>query len=624
MKPRGIAFRAGYIASTLLLAGIAVADEWRSPTKEHRSESRLYVLKVNNGAKTLTLKQDTGNGFAVKWSIKYPQKQAPVVAYITENGRYVVLRDVWHGVGYGKSLVFIGPAGKVLETYEIKDFLDQEEILYAPHTVSSLWWSMGGTFFFDDAQRKFQLITVRGTIVSFDLQSGAQDVMTVALRGAIQNGVLPEARRLLASDSLESIQKGIEQIARLKDRESVPRLKELMYDPADFGKEREPGQPVMAFDMQRSAGSALSVILGADAAPVFEVKIANANSRAQSTWIDLLEEIGAAGDSRSVLEVAEDEGSGNRIQAIKAILENGGNAALRTHPEWLSHVDEDVRFRAVKLLPVFGDSRDYDHLMQALDDEDTSVSIWALRGIINLDPPDLVDVLSEIAEAESHNWYELAVIELAKHGDSKHQARLVEWMSALTGDREGRSGLPFGLFDVELISKALAESQPPGAAEALTKASSIEEPLIKIPALGGLAAMGDDDALIELRQLTREGKALDRRRAIKWIGYCKDTGFIPELTAMLDDREPWIRDAARAALVELGVAVPNPPKTATMSLAGTEKIALNASEPTALESVANSGDGAEQPVTAILAALGVLAVGAAVLLVRRRYLRYRA
>ena len=74
----------------------------------------------------------------------------------------------------------------------------------------------------------------------------------------------------------------------------------------------------------------------------------------------------------------------------------------------------------------------------------------------------------------------------------------------------------------------------------------------KIGVLGTLAAMGHKDVLPELRKLAIEGDALDRSRAIEWLGFCKDAGFITELTAMLDDREPWIREAAEKALAAIG------------------------------------------------------------------------
>lgn len=76
METRGTAYRAACATVALLLVGLVTASGG-PPRKEHWSEDRSHVLKVDVKAKTLTLKHDTGNGFAVDWSIKFPQELCP-------------------------------------------------------------------------------------------------------------------------------------------------------------------------------------------------------------------------------------------------------------------------------------------------------------------------------------------------------------------------------------------------------------------------------------------------------------------------------------------------------------------------------------------------------------------
>jgi hypothetical protein len=115
------------------------ADSWGPPPKEHWSNDRQFVLFVSElawGQSKLVLKERGRNGFRLRWIAFH---STPVQAFITDDGRYIVLRDQWGQVGYGKVLTFFGPDGRVLASYTLEQLLPFDEILEVPTTMSSRW-----------------------------------------------------------------------------------------------------------------------------------------------------------------------------------------------------------------------------------------------------------------------------------------------------------------------------------------------------------------------------------------------------------------------------------------------------------------------------------------------------
>jgi hypothetical protein len=107
----------------------------------------------------LVLEERGQNGFRSRWIAFHP---TPVQAFIPDDGRYVVLRDRWGQVGYGKVLTFFGPDGRVLASYTLEQLLPFDEIWEVPITASSRWWGSNALFFFRQGQKQFAFVTERG------------------------------------------------------------------------------------------------------------------------------------------------------------------------------------------------------------------------------------------------------------------------------------------------------------------------------------------------------------------------------------------------------------------------------------------------------------------------------
>jgi hypothetical protein len=207
---------------TLLLATVAafaypafpLIDSWGPPRTEHWSSSRAYVVRVDDFSKTLTLRNVSGKGSAHSWQIKYPQEfrpgypGAPNMAYVSDDGKHVVLCNVHGRLGFGKVLVFLGKDGSVASSYELSEFLSKNEILSAIHTISSIWWAEYDLHFLDESLGQFQLVTMAGTVLAFDLRTGKKIELGKTETHAIREKGIASARKLLDSDNVETRARG--------------------------------------------------------------------------------------------------------------------------------------------------------------------------------------------------------------------------------------------------------------------------------------------------------------------------------------------------------------------------------------------------------------------------------
>ena len=116
----------------LFLGRVGGADHGGRRRTQYRSSNRQYALNVAwPDNKKLTLFKTTPTGGREElWSRPYVDETwPPHVAYVADDGQHVVLRDVYHNLGHGKVLVFLGPKGNVLRSYELADLLTQDQIL---------------------------------------------------------------------------------------------------------------------------------------------------------------------------------------------------------------------------------------------------------------------------------------------------------------------------------------------------------------------------------------------------------------------------------------------------------------------------------------------------------------
>src|SRR4051812_26528633 len=137
----------GVLASALastISSPRALADSWGPPASEHWSANGRFVLKVGwpNRVKGLSLWEQCEEGLKKHWERDYVDRTwPPHRAYVAQDGKNVVLQDVYHNLGYGQVIVILGEDGKILGSYELSDFLTQADLQTARRSVSSLWWN---------------------------------------------------------------------------------------------------------------------------------------------------------------------------------------------------------------------------------------------------------------------------------------------------------------------------------------------------------------------------------------------------------------------------------------------------------------------------------------------------
>jgi hypothetical protein len=174
---RGVAFK-GFLLGTLLsITTMAVrADDWAAPqTREVFSASREYFVRVTPG-------ESLGDtfGFAGQKKGKYAAAEfyrrhqdrsyrlvtevvllnpvAPVEFFVSDDGRLATI-DNWHNVGYGKVVSIYDSRGKVVQSYDLSDLFQDEEIKTFGRSVSSIHWRNGPAYIRQD--QKTLLITVK-------------------------------------------------------------------------------------------------------------------------------------------------------------------------------------------------------------------------------------------------------------------------------------------------------------------------------------------------------------------------------------------------------------------------------------------------------------------------------
>ena len=546
------------IAAAALLAVVPVsrpdawADEWGRPPSQYPSGNGRFILKVDAARGTLALQEKGQAGTSVRWSSRYPDtgakygRPAPVAAYITDDGKHVVLRDIWGKVGYGKVLIFLGPNGGVLSSYTLEQLLTNHEIMKYGLSESSRWWSKRTLFFLRPGQVQFAFVTQHGTIRLFDLATGSMLPLTPGRGRGVHSDALTLCRKGLVSRNAEERATGATIIGVLGDKHSVRRLKELLDDPASV---RTVGPPMHPFyDVRAAAGEALTAILGAEAAPLLEAKLSHANPQMARKWAELLGEIGAASSSPGVRKLARSRDATTRLIAVRAMLEGDDGTVIRENAEWLRDGDQRVRWQAIRALGEHARAQDASALRTALLDQDANCARSALEGLVRLDPPDIEELLHKCLRRGPHLAFG-ATLHLAERGDTDALRQIVLWIEALqTGTR---SGAGWGLLGVEKMCKILVKARPAGTRSALRAASENPNTRVQCDVLGALAALGDGGALKRVRRFARSGGYLDRAHAIDWLGVCRDRGSLGFLREQLSDPEPIVRDAARRALKQM-------------------------------------------------------------------------
>jgi len=186
---RHVLFKGFLLCMLLSVTTLAArADDWPgSQTKEVFSASREYFVRVIPG-------ESLGDtfGFAREKKGKYAAAEfyrrhqdrsyrlvaeavllnpvAPVEFFVSNDGRLATI-DNWHNVGYGKVVSIFDSRGKVVQSYELSDLFQDEEIKAFGRSVSSIHWRNGPAYIRQD--QKTLLITVKsGGDFLFGLETG--------------------------------------------------------------------------------------------------------------------------------------------------------------------------------------------------------------------------------------------------------------------------------------------------------------------------------------------------------------------------------------------------------------------------------------------------------------------
>nr|WP_298931564.1 hypothetical protein [uncultured Erythrobacter sp.] len=169
----------------LIVSDEACADSWAEPTtKQTLSENGLYrftveptpmesvlayfkdELKAEEEGRAVErpaplglLERKNADGeWEPVWAGPLANDIAPVEVQVSNDGRHIVTLDNWHSVGRGENVVVIyGPAGNLVRTMALTEFLPKEYFGALSHSVSSTSWRKDVGF---DAELSVLLIEV--------------------------------------------------------------------------------------------------------------------------------------------------------------------------------------------------------------------------------------------------------------------------------------------------------------------------------------------------------------------------------------------------------------------------------------------------------------------------------
>jgi HEAT repeat protein len=537
------------VAISFVLEQSSKADFWGPPQREHWSSNRHYVLRVGWPFANLTLFKVTKDGAERNVWSQPSVDGAPHMAYVADDGQHVVMRDRHANLGYGKVLTFLGPKGNVLQAYELADLLTQEQILDSCATVSSIWWSTPGWFDFLKGQQQFAFVTYHGAMDCFDVATGKRVSLDAKKRSEIQACALKEILPLLESADGEERCRGAQLCGAIRAVEAVPSLKKLLASHSDD-------------TAKVAAATALASIITVKSVPLIEEQLVESSRDAR---YGLLSAIGAIDSNTFGVIVtpqsaellaawrrfAKSPLADVREFAVEALLERDSAQCVYDRPELLKSSDEGIRRRAVRCLTERGDKRAIPLLRSAMNDGESSIRLWAFRGLAKYKPDDILDVIHHVAADKDGSVRYEAAMELARQGDKDAIAWFVDRTAALKDHKHDPKGMGSEHIYTPELCEFIVELKPPSAETALRQAYTNKCDKIRRPISGALAAFGDRAALRDLRQFASKGDALDRSGSIKMLGLVGDTESIPALRKALDDREPWVREAAKQALAVL-------------------------------------------------------------------------
>ena len=539
---------------------LAFGDTWGPPQKEHWSASEKWGLILGfKGGKTLSLCEKTEDALKEHWRRGYVDSVwPPHRAYVTNDGKYVVLRDVYSNLGYGKVIVILGDEGKILGSYELKDFLSAEDINQAERSVSSIWWNQHAWFSFIEDDSQFALVTQLGTVRSFDLAKGKLLDLSEDQRAKIVDLVRQEAEAWVESQNAGDRIRGITLLGGMGVREAIPTAKRLFYDKTPNGSRWRSGRPsVKIYGVQEAAARALIRLIGVDAIPIIEEELPKANWAMREELLDVLEkldmksdEIVETPDSAVVVEMwkrlAEHSLEDIRHPALCQVLQRDDGTYLFDHPELIESESDSVRATAVSVLARLESPKASTLLRKAITDKNETIRRSALRELIDQAPPDIEDVLLPYLDDQYASIRVDVICELACRGNSAATKKLTENIATLpTVDLEEDDSWA-RRHEIETLCKLIADRKLTEVRDSLESIRSVPATSTRIAVTGALAALGDSQALADLHRAAIEGEVRDRAHAIEMCRYLSDDESVAIVTKASEEER--LKYAATAKL----------------------------------------------------------------------------
>ncbi len=525
--------------SSILLCSIfwtnTHADSWGPPRAEHWSANKMWVLKVGwLDDSTLSLWERTDDGLKERWRRGYvDQVWPPHRAHVTNNGEFVVLRDIHHNLGYREVIAILGKDGNILGSYQLQEFLPLGEIRRAEHTVSSIWWSEHAWFSLIHDDRRFALVTQMGTVRCFDLPTGKLLDPSDDKRGEIVDLVRTDAEAWLKSEDFNFRIRGVTLLGAMRIKERTSSIEVLFHDRTPTGSVATKGKPgAVLHNVQTAAGLALVRLMGADAIPIIEEELGQANWYMREQMLGILNRLDAGGPDAvepselgDVLEMwkrlAKHSSHDIRHPALCQVLRRDATY-LFDHPELIHSGSDQVRTAAVWVLAETESPAALRLLREAINGEQDAVWRLALRALIAKRPPDIETVLQPYLE-DNDTWIRIDVIcELVCRENVAAMERLwrtiESWPNAELDGHDNRSRR----WEIQKLCMLIAARQLTEAREYLEGIRNVTACPTAVSVAGALAALGDDNALHDLHRMTSEGKARDRAIAIQMCRYLSD------------------------------------------------------------------------------------------------------
>lgn len=241
---------------TLLLSiprGIAHGDSW-GPIKETEvfSADRNYMLKVSPHQRRrrdmreecqATLYSLNGDSKTEIWTRYLINTRAPVRAFVSDTGKYVVTMDEWHGVGE-LPVVIYGARGRLVKAHSIKSLGLEGDIGHIRTTMGSHWWNEDSVSFFGLKEETFFIRLHWGKMLILDLSTGnlvakgshgfgravVNDEVWRTLLDFAAKHLRQRALAMLLSMEPDDRKIGATLSGEMLIREAIPRLRQLLKD----------------------------------------------------------------------------------------------------------------------------------------------------------------------------------------------------------------------------------------------------------------------------------------------------------------------------------------------------------------------------------------------------------